>query len=186
MDVACSLNIGNFDRSNLVRTITPSYELCTYLMYLIIIRLTSCRCVLWKWLVALGALYFTWNTTLRGSTQSTTPTLALWGTITYGLHPRSIVKDVTNLNLLSQSDDVWLFIGNYVFVALGIQSFHIWALWTPADSGGHSGCWGPLHRSSDPHWEGDWLWRWQPRYLSTSCILFLLRNLKNLICLKVD
>ncbi len=64
---------------NLVRTITPSYELCTYLMYLIIIRLTSCRCVLWKWLVALGALYFTWNTTLRGSTQSTTPTLVLWG-----------------------------------------------------------------------------------------------------------
>ncbi len=51
----------------------------TYLMYLIIIRLTSCRCVLWKWLVALGALYFTWNTTLRGSTQSTTPTLVCEG-----------------------------------------------------------------------------------------------------------
>lgn len=96
------------------------YKLCASLMYPIIIRLTSCRCVLLKWLVALGALCFTWNTTLRGSIQSTTPTLVLWGTITYGLHPRYIVKDVWNLNLLSQWNDVWLFIGNDVFVALGI------------------------------------------------------------------
>lgn len=31
-----------------------------------------------------------------------------------------VVKDVSNLNLLSQWNDVWLFIGNDVFVALGI------------------------------------------------------------------
>ncbi len=101
------------------------------------------------------------------------------------LTPQVYCQRCNKSESLSQSDDVWLFIGNYVFVALGIQSFHIWALWTPADSGGHSGCWGPLHRPSDPHWEGDWLWRWQPRYLSTSCILFLLRTWRIWFVLKL-
>lgn len=130
------------------------------------IRLTLCRCVLWKWPHAQGSHFSTWSITSRGNTSSTTRTLALCGTITCVLHLRYFVPACTKCSCHWRRSVIHISrCSHHNPVVLGFQSLYIWTLGTPADSSGHSGCWRPLHRPSDPHREGHWLWWWKFGYL---------------------